>query len=63
MLFGPAGTESSGAAVVVHRGRRSGRTFRTPFTFADRVGNSFVIALAYGDRADWVETWWRTGAP
>jgi len=25
-----AGTESSGTAVVVHRGRRSGKTFRTP---------------------------------
>ena len=48
-----AGTESSGTAVVVHRGRRSGRTFRTP-VHLDRVGNSFVIALAYGDHADWV---------
>ena len=48
-----AGTDSSGTAVVVHRGRRSGRTFRTP-VHLDRVGNSFVIALAYGDRADWV---------
>ena len=48
-----AGTDASGTAVVVHRGRRSGRTFRTP-VHLDRVGNSFVIALAYGDRADWV---------
>lgn len=48
-----AGTASSGTAVVVHRGRRSGRTFRTP-VHLDRVQNSFVIALAYGDGADWV---------
>ncbi|HTY27276.1 MAG TPA: nitroreductase family deazaflavin-dependent oxidoreductase [Mycobacterium sp.] len=48
-----AGTESSGTAVVVHRGRRSGKTFRTP-VHLDRVQNAFVIALAYGDGADWV---------
>ncbi len=48
-----AGTDSSGTAVVVHIGRRSGRTFRTP-VHLDRVGDSFVIALAYGANADWV---------
>lgn len=48
-----AGTGSSGTAVVVHIGRRSGRTFRTP-VHLDRVGDSFVIALAYGANADWV---------
>lgn len=48
-----AGSASSGTAVVVHRGRRSGKTFRTP-VHLDRVQDSFVIALAYGDGADWV---------
>ncbi|MFN8033242.1 MAG: nitroreductase/quinone reductase family protein [Mycobacterium sp.] len=47
-----AGSEASGTAVVVHRGRRSGKTFRTP-VHLDRVHDSFVIALAYGDGADW----------
>ena len=48
-----AGTASSGTAVVVHRGRRSGRTYRTP-VHLDRVGDSFVIALAYGPGTEWV---------
>jgi deazaflavin-dependent oxidoreductase (nitroreductase family) len=39
--------------VVIHRGRTSGREYRTPvnvFRRADR----FVIALTYGSNADWV---------
>ncbi|WP_066901344.1 nitroreductase family deazaflavin-dependent oxidoreductase [Mycolicibacterium houstonense] len=42
-----------GWAVVIHRGRRSGRTFRTPL-WAFRRGHGFVIALTYGSQADWV---------
>jgi deazaflavin-dependent oxidoreductase (nitroreductase family) len=42
-----------GWAVVIHRGRTSGRTFRTPL-FAFRRGDAFVIALTYGSGADWV---------
>ncbi len=42
-----------GWAVVVHRGRKSGRTFRTPL-WAFRRDNGFVIALTYGSDADWV---------
>jgi deazaflavin-dependent oxidoreductase (nitroreductase family) len=42
-----------GWAVVVHRGRKSGKTFRTPL-WAFRRGNGFVIALTYGSEADWV---------
>lgn len=42
-----------GWAVVVHRGRRSGRTFRTPL-WAFRRRGGFVIALTYGSDADWV---------
>lgn len=42
-----------GWAVVIHRGRKSGRVFRTPL-WAFRRGNSFVIALTYGPGADWV---------
>ena len=42
-----------GWAVVIHRGRKSGRTFRTPlWAFARRGG--YVIALTYGSDADWV---------
>ncbi|MVU78363.1 DUF385 domain-containing protein [Nocardia sp. ET3-3] len=42
-----------GWALVVHRGRKSGRTFRTPL-WAFRRGDDFVIALTYGSTSDWV---------
>jgi deazaflavin-dependent oxidoreductase (nitroreductase family) len=42
-----------GWAVVIHRGRKSGRTFRTPL-WAFRRPGGFVIALTYGSQADWV---------
>ena len=42
-----------GWAVVIHRGRRSGRIFRTPL-WAFRRRNGFVIALTYGRNTDWV---------
>jgi deazaflavin-dependent oxidoreductase (nitroreductase family) len=42
-----------GWAVVIHRGRKSGRIFRTPL-WAFRRGNGFVIALTYGPNTDWL---------
>jgi deazaflavin-dependent oxidoreductase (nitroreductase family) len=40
-------------AVVVHTGRRSGRTFETPvLAFPD--GDRIAIGLTYGSRAQWV---------
>lgn len=39
-------------AVVLHRGRRSGREHATPVA-ARRVPEGFVIALAFGARVDW----------
>ncbi|KAA8886641.1 nitroreductase family deazaflavin-dependent oxidoreductase [Nocardia colli] len=42
-----------GWAVVVHRGRKSGRTFRTPL-WAFRREGGYVIALTYGPESDWV---------
>jgi deazaflavin-dependent oxidoreductase (nitroreductase family) len=42
-----------GWAVVIHRGRKSGKTFRTPL-WAFRRGDGYVIALTYGPGADWV---------
>ncbi|HLH58349.1 MAG TPA: nitroreductase family deazaflavin-dependent oxidoreductase [Streptosporangiaceae bacterium] len=42
-----------GLGVVVHRGRRSGRVYRTPVNvFAQPDG--YVFALTYGPDADWV---------
>ncbi len=43
-----------GLGVVVHRGRRSGRTFRTPVNVFRRDGR-FIIALTYGRESDWVQ--------
>jgi deazaflavin-dependent oxidoreductase (nitroreductase family) len=40
-------------AVIVHRGRTSGKEYRTPVT-AFRTGDRLVVPLFYGDRADWV---------
>ncbi len=40
-------------AVVVHRGRRSGREYRTPVT-AFRSGRTLIIGLPYGADTDWV---------
>ena len=40
-------------AIVEHRGRRSGRAYRTP-VWAFTTGDGFVIALTYGADRDWV---------
>jgi deazaflavin-dependent oxidoreductase (nitroreductase family) len=42
-----------GMAVVVHRGRKSGRSYRTPVNIF-RTVDGYVIALTYGPSADWV---------
>jgi deazaflavin-dependent oxidoreductase (nitroreductase family) len=40
-------------AVILHRGRRSGRAYRTPL-FAFRRDRILVIALLYGHESDWL---------
>jgi deazaflavin-dependent oxidoreductase (nitroreductase family) len=57
-LFNPvvrsfAGRRRSPVAVVVHRGRRSGRRYRTP-VLAMRVDGGYLVALFYGADSDWV---------
>jgi deazaflavin-dependent oxidoreductase (nitroreductase family) len=39
--------------VVVHRGRRSGRTYRTPVD-AFRKGDTIAIVILYGEHSDWI---------
>jgi deazaflavin-dependent oxidoreductase (nitroreductase family) len=56
-LFNPAvrtfaGRRSSPVAVVEHRGRRSGRGYRTP-VLAFRLDDGYVVALFYGADSDW----------
>lgn len=40
-------------AVILHRGRRSGRRYRTP-VLAFRFDRTLVIALLYGEESDWL---------
>ena len=44
-----------GLGVVVHRGRRSGREYRTPVNVFQRPDDRFVVALTYGQHTDWVQ--------
>jgi deazaflavin-dependent oxidoreductase (nitroreductase family) len=41
-------------AIVVHRGRRSGRTYRTPVV-AFRRDRELAVVILYGERSDWVQ--------
>ena len=41
-------------AIVAHRGRRSGRLYRTP-VIAFRRGRTLAIGVLYGDGSDWVQ--------
>jgi deazaflavin-dependent oxidoreductase (nitroreductase family) len=43
-----------GAGVIVHRGRRSGREYRTPISAFRRPGG-YTAALTYGPGAEWVQ--------
>jgi len=49
-----AGKEGSNTSVVRHVGRRSGRRFETPVV-AVHHDDSFLIALPYGKRTDWLK--------
>ncbi|WP_152361385.1 nitroreductase family deazaflavin-dependent oxidoreductase [Microlunatus speluncae] len=43
-----------GFGIVIHRGRRSGKEFRTPINVF-RTDGGFVVALTYGPDSDWVK--------
>lgn len=49
-----AGKEGSSTSIVRHVGRRSGSTYETPVIVA-RHDDSFLIALPYGKRTDWLK--------
>lgn len=52
MQMRTAGTPDAYAAVVHHRGRRSGRPYKTPVG-AEPTEDGFVIAMVYGSNSDW----------
>jgi deazaflavin-dependent oxidoreductase (nitroreductase family) len=56
-----AGKERSNTSVVRHVGRRSGRTYQTPVVAAQH-DDSFLIALPYGERTDWLKNVLHSGA-
>ena len=49
-----AGKEGSANSVISHVGRRSGRVCSTPVV-AVAHDDSFLIALPYGERTDWLK--------
>ncbi|KLL12405.1 nitroreductase family deazaflavin-dependent oxidoreductase [Protofrankia coriariae] len=52
-VTGPAATRLPGFGVIVHRGRQSGREYRTPVNVFGSDGG-YVVALTYGSDSDWV---------
>jgi deazaflavin-dependent oxidoreductase (nitroreductase family) len=54
-VLGPLARYLPGFGVVEHRGRRSGRVYRTPVNvFPEPSGRSYAVALTYGSQTDWV---------
>ena len=52
-LTGPFAARLPWFGVLVHVGRRSGRTYRTPIN-AFRTRGGYVFALTYGADTDWL---------
>jgi deazaflavin-dependent oxidoreductase (nitroreductase family) len=52
-LLGPLTRYLPTFGMIVHRGRTSGRLYRTPVNVFRRPGG-FVVALTYGPNTDWV---------
>ena len=46
-----------GFGIVIHTGRRSDRTYRTPVLLFSSP-NGYVIALTYGRHSQWVQNCW-----
>jgi deazaflavin-dependent oxidoreductase (nitroreductase family) len=53
-LLGPLARFLPGFGVVAHTGRKSHRPYHTPVNVFRQAG-SYVIALTYGPRSDWVQ--------
>ncbi|RDI67136.1 nitroreductase/quinone reductase family protein [Nocardia pseudobrasiliensis] len=53
-IAGPLAGRSPGFGVIVHKGRNSGRVYRTPVSIFHRDG-AYRFALTYGREVDWVK--------
>ena len=60
-VLGPLARMLPGFAIVVHVGRRTGRTYRTPVNLF-RNRDRYVIALTYGADTQWVRNVLAAGA-
>lgn len=52
-ITGPFANRLPGFAILIHWGRKSGRTYRTPVNVFRRP-DGFLIALTYGRECQWV---------
>jgi deazaflavin-dependent oxidoreductase (nitroreductase family) len=52
-ISGPLADRLPGFGVVIHTGRRSGQTYRTPVNVF-RDADDYLVALTYGAEGDWV---------
>ena len=52
-LLGGLSKRAPGMATIIHRGRRSGKTYQTPMMIFD-ADDGWVMALTYGSKVDWV---------
>jgi deazaflavin-dependent oxidoreductase (nitroreductase family) len=50
-----------GFGILIHTGRRSGKTYWTPVNVF-RDGNDYIIVLTYGSESDWVRNVLAAGA-
>ena len=60
-IAGPVAKRLPGFAILTHRGRKSGRTYRTPINVFRRDNNYFFF-LTYGSDVQWVKNVLATGA-
>jgi len=55
-IVGPISRFLPGYGTIVHRGRTSGRIYRTPImAFRSPDGRTLVFALTYGSTTDWLK--------
>ena len=54
LITGPFAKRLSGFAVLTHRGRSTGRPYRTPINVFRR-GNDYLFFLTYGSDVNWVK--------
>ena len=61
-LLGGLSKRAPGLAMILHRGRKSGKTYQTPMMIFD-ADDGWVMALTYGSKVGvGCGTWWRRAA-